>query len=166
MIVLIDRSLTQLYIVGFSNTPYVIGGDIFSLYTIFFPINQDNVHWTLAVVNMKEKCIRYYDSLGGDGNKYLVRLLLYLVDEHQAKKDKKMDLNGWTLEDCANDTPQQHNTFDCGVYTCLFADFLSMNRSLEGISPNDVSLYRPHIALSILNGGVSEDRFAVNDESV
>lgn len=67
---------------------YMIGGDIFSLNKIFFPINQDNVHWTFAVVNMKEKCIRYYDSLGGRGNTYLVRLLLYLVDEDQVKNKK------------------------------------------------------------------------------
>ena len=41
----------------------VPGQNIFNLKRLFIPINEGNVHWTLAVINMETKRIEYYDSL-------------------------------------------------------------------------------------------------------
>ena len=35
-------------------------------------------HWTLAVIDMDTKVIRYYDSMGGDGQTYLDTLKRYI----------------------------------------------------------------------------------------
>ena len=48
-------------------------------------------------------------------------------------------------------TPRQENSWDCGVFTCMFADFLSCNIPLY-FSQEKVNLFRKHIAISILNG--------------
>ena len=31
---------------------------------ILFPINLNNVHWTCAAINLKDKRFEYYDSMG------------------------------------------------------------------------------------------------------
>jgi sentrin-specific protease 1 len=133
----------------------IIGKDIFNLSKIIFPINQGNQHWTSAVIYMEDQRIQYYDSLGGSGKMYLQVLLKYLEDEHLDKKKtplKSPEL--WKLVSCTDDTPRQQNGYDCGVFTCMFADFLSIDRSFEGFHPSDMSLYRQHIALAIVKGEV------------
>ena len=132
-----------------------IGKDIFNLNKIIFPINQGNQHWTSAVIYMEEQRIQYYDSLGGSGKMYLQVLLKYLEDEHMDKKKTPMKSPElWKLVSCTDDTPRQQNGYDCGVFTCMFADFLSIDRSFEGFHPSVMSLYRQHIALSIVRGEI------------
>ena len=47
--------------------------------------------------------------------------------------------------------PRQDNGFDCGVFTCVFADRLSLDRPLS-FDQHYVTQCRDPIALSILNG--------------
>eukprot|EP00967_Tisochrysis_lutea_P147841 scaffold281517_cov36-Tisochrysis_lutea.AAC.2 len=44
-----------------------------------------NHHWTLAVINIKDKRFEYYDSLYGSDNHVLNTLRRYVADEHQAR---------------------------------------------------------------------------------
>ena len=132
---------------------YIFSGkDIFALDKIFFPINQGNQHWVCAVAYMLEKRIQFYDSMGGPGLSYLQDILRYLQDEHQDKKKCPMpDVDEWELATCTSDTPRQCNCFDCGVFTCMFCDFLSRDCPLV-FGQDHVTQCRQRIALSILNG--------------
>ena len=124
--------------------------DIFSLSKIFFPVNQGNQHWTLLVAFMKEKRIQFYDSMGGSGKEYLNAIYRYLQDEHLDKK--KCELPGdWELRTCDGSTPRQLNGYDCGVFTCMFADFLSTGSPFV-FGQDHVTHCRERIALAILNG--------------
>jgi sentrin-specific protease 1 len=97
----------------------VPGKDIFKLEKIFFPINQNNMHWTLAVAFMKQKRIQFYDSMGGDGMVYLKDIFQYLQDEHREKKGCALpDLDQWTLAPCTKDTPRQLNGTYILEYYC------------------------------------------------
>jgi Ulp1 family protease len=53
---------------------------------IFFIINQGQMHWTCAVIYMKEYRIQLYDSMHGSGQHYLHDLFQYIQDEHIDKK--------------------------------------------------------------------------------
>jgi sentrin-specific protease 1 len=94
---------------------------------IYFPINIGNYHWTLAVAFVQERRIQYYDSMGGLGSTYLEELRKYFNDEHWHKKKTK-DKREWTLVLCTAETPQQVGVKDCGVFVCMFAEFLSRGR--------------------------------------
>ena len=76
-----------------------------------YPINIENTHWTLAVTFVNEHTIIYYDSCGGSGKKYLEALTKYYSDHG--------DNNNWTLVDNLQNTPQQLNSCDCGVFLCI-----------------------------------------------
>jgi len=127
----------------------VPGKDIFNLKYVVCPINLDNLHWTSAVIFIEEKCIQYYDSMGGTDRTKLEGLLQYLKDEHRAKKGSELDTDEWTLLGCTRDTPRQLNGFDCGVFTCMFCDFISKDCPLV-FDQDHIDQCRERIALSIM----------------
>ena len=129
----------------------VRGRDIFALDKIICPINCGGVHWSCAVIFVQERKIQFYDSLLGSGKEYIVSLLDYLKDEHMDKYQKQLDTSDWELVDCQPDTPQQENGFDCGVFTCMFADYLSRDAPLT-FGQSTVTECRQRIALSIVKG--------------
>eukprot|EP00586_Coscinodiscus_wailesii_P005449 CAMPEP_0172486486 /NCGR_PEP_ID=MMETSP1066-20121228/15077_1 /TAXON_ID=671091 /ORGANISM="Coscinodiscus wailesii, Strain CCMP2513" /LENGTH=526 /DNA_ID=CAMNT_0013252475 /DNA_START=10 /DNA_END=1590 /DNA_ORIENTATION=+ len=129
----------------------VPGKDVFELDKIFFPVNLGNMHWCLAAIFMQEKKIQYYDSMGGAGKYYIDSLFEYLKDEMKDKKKIDGHWDDWNLVTCTPETPQQMNGFDCGVFTCMFADYLSQGKELT-FTQDDVTPFREKIALSILNG--------------
>ena len=155
----------------------VPGKDIFCLDKIVFPINVGGVHWTCAVAFMQDKRIQYYDSFvsvavlsilmlesclvshiplvakkGGEGWPYLETIKRYIEDEHEDKKKFPLpDTDEWKLIPCQPDTPRQKNGYDCGVFTCMFADFISKDCPLV-FTQDHVNQCRERIALSILKG--------------
>jgi sentrin-specific protease 1 len=123
--------------------------DPFACEHIFCPVNLHNTHWTLAVVSVQEKQIRYYDSMGGGGALYLQSLLSYMKDE-AAKRDVNFDSNEWTLSAASrSEYPQQGNGYDCGVFCMTAVDFLSDGLPLS-FSQKDMSLFRRRAAADIL----------------
>jgi len=130
----------------------VPGKDIFNLDRIFFPVNVGGMHWTVAVAFMQEKRIQFFDSMCGSGIEYLEALFRYIKDEHKAKKGSPLpDEDEWELVECRPDTPQQENGFDCGVFTCMFCDFLSTDCPLN-FSQEHITQCRERIALSVMKG--------------
>ncbi|KAI2509478.1 Ulp1 protease family [Fragilaria crotonensis] len=67
------------------------------------------------------------------------------------KKSPLPDAEEWKLIPTRDDTPRQLNGFDCGVFTCMFADFLSNDCPLV-FSQKHITQCRERIALSIMNG--------------
>jgi hypothetical protein len=131
--------------------------DIFSVEKIFFPINHSENHWLCVVVNMEERRIEMYDSRVSSlqaTSGVLESIFRYLQDEHLDKKKTPLPgLDEWMLISSPDGTPQQNNSYDCGVFTCMFALFLCEGIPLHYI-PGLTSLYRERIALSIARGCV------------
>ncbi|EGG17397.1 sentrin/SUMO-specific protease [Cavenderia fasciculata] len=114
--------------------------DIFSLDKVVMPIHL-GAHWCLAVVNLKEKRFEYYDSLGGDNYTCLGHLKQWLTDEMvDKKKEGVINLSQFTMH-IPKDIPHQLNGFDCGVFTCKFADLSSRGLPLN-FTQKDITLFR------------------------
>jgi sentrin-specific protease 1 len=144
----------------------VPGGDIFKLHKLFIPINIPGVHWTLIVISFSEHSIQYYDSMGhGHGAFYLEQVFKYLKDESEriGRQDAFIEKE-WKKITCTEDTPQQGNSHDCGVFVCLFSCFLIFDIPLQTLGDffkwtkcNKEILsvdLRERIAVSILNKDV------------
>jgi Ulp1 family protease len=56
--------------------------DVFSLDILFIPINVSNMHWCLCVAYPQEKCIEFFDSLGGPGTECLEHVLQWVSQEN------------------------------------------------------------------------------------
>ncbi|TYZ58311.1 hypothetical protein PybrP1_004686, partial [[Pythium] brassicae (nom. inval.)] len=127
--------------------------DLFAMDKVFVPVNISNTHWCMAVIFVTEKRIQYYDSMSGSGTTCLKVLLRYLHDEMEHKKSAKFDAEGWELVTTEDGTPQQANGSDCGVFSCMFADFVSLNKPLS-FSQKDMEFHRSRMVLRIVQGAL------------
>ncbi|KAF9229640.1 cysteine proteinase [Gyrodon lividus] len=115
--------------------------DIFSKDIILIPINHSNSHWTGAAINFRRKRIESYDSMNLDRRQVFKGLRRYLELEHQNKKKEPLDLTDWEDYD-PEDTPQQENGYDCGVFTCQFLEALSRGEDVFNFSQKDMTYLR------------------------
>ncbi|XP_010446102.1 PREDICTED: ubiquitin-like-specific protease 1A isoform X2 [Camelina sativa] len=95
---------------------------------IFIPIHK-NIHWTLAVINIKDRKLQYLDSFKGREPKILDALARYFVDEVNDKSKVDLDVSGWRQE-FVQDLPMQRNGYDCGIFMLKYIDFYSRGLDL------------------------------------
>ena len=111
------------------------------------PINVDKNHWALGFVDFTEKIISYWDSLGGDHPKFKQWMQQYLKDEWKDKKGSEEFPYSFSFDD-TTEVPHQTNSYDCGVFTCMFAECLTRGRGID-FDQDDISDCRFVIALQI-----------------
>jgi sentrin-specific protease 1 len=114
---------------------------------MFIPIHLGN-HWCLSCVNFVDKTVKYYDSFGGKNPKCLNVIFDYLKEEYENKKNKTFDVSGWQLMH-ADDCPAQFNGYDCGVFTCINAEYLARD-SILNFTQDDMLNLRNRICYEIL----------------
>jgi sentrin-specific protease 1 len=94
------------------------------------PINVNDDHWTLLVLNMQTCEIQYFDSLNHNISLALETGVITLM--------QGLDIPGeWKTIPIEEQLPQQDNTDDCGVFMITFAERLArgapMNFSQDNI---------------------------------
>lgn len=123
--------------------------DIFAQDLMVVPVHLD-VHWCMSIVDFREKSIVYYDSMGGNNPKCLAALKQYLQDESLDKKKQMYDMSDWKLHP-AKDIPQQMNGSDCGVFSCMFAEYICANKKIT-FTQQDMPYFRNKMVYEILKG--------------
>lgn len=124
--------------------------DLFEKKVILIPIHVRANHWCCAVIKLNEKKIKYYDSLGGHNQRCLRLLKKYVQDESKDKNGEEFDFTDWELVTPQNIT-KQTNGFDCGVFTCLFANYEAKNKGFD-FQQNDIPYFRQRIIYEIIHG--------------
>jgi sentrin-specific protease 1 len=120
---------------------------------IFVPVNLNQAHWALAVIDNIEGKFMYVDSLFGDGTTILARLVDYMERETSANLSPTADprnFEGYTIEPRV-ECPNQQNGYDCGVFTCTAVDYMARGKSLD-YSQADMPILRRRMAWEILKG--------------
>lgn len=115
------------------------------------PLNEDNVHWKLAVVMIKEHLIVFYDSIS-DGPPSLhmdfASSIRYLLRTYGQKYDIK-SFRDWPWISCTPNafSELQKDVYSCGVFCIAAADLNSLHPTelVCDISINDLNNYRTHI---------------------
>lgn len=123
--------------------------DVFGFEKMVVPINQGNMHWSLCVVNFKEKSVEHYDSLGSKNSPCGKVLMKWVVDEAKHKKKIELDESEWKLICHGSRVPQQCNSDDCGVFLCKFADYVAKGREMD-FGPDHINYFRGRMASEIL----------------
>ncbi|XP_038854087.1 sentrin-specific protease 2-like isoform X3 [Salvelinus namaycush] len=124
--------------------------DLFQYDIILVPLHL-GVHWSLAVINFNSGTVRSYDSMGQRHDDICSLLLLYLREEHKARKDQDLDACKWTVGSLrASEIPQQKNGSDCGVFACKYADYIAQGRPLN-FRQCHMPLFRKLMIWEILN---------------
>lgn len=123
--------------------------DIFEYAIICVPIHL-GMHWCMAIIDLRAKYIRYYDSMGSSNNKCLDALKKYLEAEHLDKKKIPLDTSDFELEN-VKDIPQQMNGSDCGMFSCTFAEFITRNAKIV-FSQEHMPYLRKKMVVEIMTG--------------
>ncbi|XP_062296209.1 sentrin-specific protease 2 isoform X3 [Scomber scombrus] len=123
--------------------------DLFLYDLILVPLHL-GVHWAMAVIDFKSKTVKSYDSMGQRHDDICSLLLLYLKEEHKAKKGRELDSAKWTVSSMWATIPQQRNGSDCGVFACKYADYIAKERPLT-FKQCHMPLFRKLMIWEILN---------------
>jgi sentrin-specific protease 1 len=89
------------------------------------------------------KFLRYVDTnVNVEFLMFPVKVLRsYLDSEHRNKRKEPFDFTGWQDHN-PEDTPQQENGYDCGIFTCLFLEALSRGEETFDFSQGDMAYFR------------------------
>ncbi|KAJ8256163.1 hypothetical protein COCON_G00200270 [Conger conger] len=124
--------------------------DLFLYDLILAPLHL-GVHWSLAVIDLKAKSVKYYDSMGQRHDHICSLLLRYLKDEYMAKKGKGLEVSKWVVSSLkSSEIPQQNNGSDCGVFTCKYADYIARGQPLT-FTQSNMPYFRNKMIWEILN---------------
>jgi sentrin-specific protease 1 len=88
-------------------------------------------------------------------SRYLDALLRYVVDDAMDKKKVVVDPSEWTKES-GRDVPQQKNGVDCGMFTIMFADYLTDDLPLA-FEQKDIPKFRQKTVAAIMRGRLDYD---------
>ncbi|XP_044976016.1 ubiquitin-like-specific protease ESD4 isoform X2 [Hordeum vulgare subsp. vulgare] len=125
-----------------------LGYNLIDCDKIFVPIHKE-VHWCLAVINIRDKKFQYLDSLGSMDMNALKILARYLVDEVKDKIGKHIDVLSWKHEGVQN-LPLQENGWDCGMFMLKYIDFYSRDMGLT-FGQKHMPYFRRRTAKEILD---------------
>ncbi|KAF3619173.1 hypothetical protein FXO38_33048 [Capsicum annuum] len=82
---------------------------------VYVPINcKELFHWVLAVIVLKERCIRVYDSMKGHRD-------WSLLDIYKEKSDQ----HAFDVHIVDEIVQQSSGTLDCRLFVAAYAEFLS-----------------------------------------
>ena len=116
------------------------GDNVFTKRLLVFPVYQAECsHWCLAVANVLNKQIVYYDSLKKENSICLEVLSSYLHKLGGIRFSRYEDRN----------IPMQSNGYDCGVFVCLYARYLA-ERSAFSFNQKDIPAVRKQMVTELL----------------
>ena len=125
--------------------------DIFAHDILFFPVHE-NEHWTMAMVDLRVKHIKYMDSMGGRNDECLAKLLTYLAQESKDKRNIQLNSNEWRLIHVDN-LPKQRNCSDCGIFALKYAEFAARDAHMA-FSQCDMPFFRKLAMYEILRSAL------------
>jgi Ulp1 family protease len=113
-------------------------------------------HWAVVVVFVREKRVQYYCSSGESGRDVMVAVFYYLQKHHLSVLGCVLpDIPKWKLINCTTDTPRQNNSYDCAIFTCMFADRLMHARNNSTLfTQSDMNCYRRLMLLYLVDKAV------------
>jgi len=115
------------------------------------PVNLGNEHWKLIVVDFTEQTVASYNSINEsdeDANEYIDAIILWLKQESQTKRKTVLDDTLWKKVNHRN-VPQQSNSYDCGAFVLLYADFLMARLPVYSFSQKNLPCYRQRILAAL-----------------
>ncbi|XP_059133645.1 sentrin-specific protease 2 isoform X4 [Peromyscus eremicus] len=126
------------------------GVNLFEQELVLVPIHR-KVHWSLVVMDLRKKCLKYLDSMGQKGHRICEVLLQYLQDESKTKRNTDLNLLEWTHYSLKpHEIPQQLNGSDCGMFTCKYADYISRDKPIT-FTQHQMPLFRKKMVWEILH---------------
>ena len=116
---------------------------------IFVPVHDEGLkHWFLVVVDLEEKTVENWDSLGRTNEKQTGVIRKWITEEYDTKMNQKVVFT----EKTKNDIPRQDNGSDCGVFVYQYIERTVMGYPMN-FGPDDISDLRRRMITNVLRQG-------------
>jgi sentrin-specific protease 1 len=152
------------------------GDDVFGAAMTFIPINHKEMfqtpHWNLAVIDMRGlvKQVLVLDSINKPADMVMSVIQRYLTLEYERLPEDRQEManisfddeNRWSFNDTRSllragvNVPRQVNSLDCGVFTAMYADYMSQQKPMT-FSQSDMRQLRYKMAISLMTAGILSD---------
>lgn len=96
---------------------------------IIIPIHLPN-HWTLCIIDIKNKIFEYYDSLKGSIEKNL-KILQKIKEAISIISHEFSEFYDFEMQDRSSSVPLQDNCSDCGVFCCMYVRHRIENKNIQ-----------------------------------
>ncbi|XP_022698137.1 sentrin-specific protease-like [Varroa jacobsoni] len=124
---------------------------------LLFPVNENGVHWCLAVVHTGTWTIEYYDPLWNQKNETAHTDSVKKVNTIRDYLSEQMETQNMEYRTCSvhfiRDIPQQQNSYDCGVFVCKYAECIVLRKEMR-FEQKQMSQFRSQIARDMENGAL------------
>jgi len=126
---------------------HVLPSDWLEFDHLLIPIYYED-HWFLLLVNILSRTANVFNSFEtSKREKKQVKIILDYMDKHSDNNDD--DRVNWTVN--YNHKHKQDNTYDCGVYVCMFARSIIF-KIKQDIEKQHVTSYREWMKNEIIEG--------------
>jgi sentrin-specific protease 1 len=126
--------------------------DILEPRVVFVPINVNNNHGILSVIDNKAATIAVYDSAGGSHRDVAFRIRdLAVFVSGKFSRQQVVDVNRYKILSKVPSIPRQTNGHDCGMFCLIYADCLARGVRLT-FSQADMPAYRRRVLMELLTG--------------
>ncbi|XP_052889266.1 uncharacterized protein LOC128297625 [Anopheles moucheti] len=143
--------LPQLLKIGYSGVRrWTRKVDLLAHDIIVVPVHVGGIHWCMSTIDLRRKTIHYYDSMGSPNNAVLNALEQYLCEESMDKRKTPFDKSGLTKQNM-RDCPRQKNGSDCGVFSCMFAEFLTRDHAIT-FDQSNMPYFRKKMTVEVMLG--------------
>ena len=115
---------------------WIPGNTVLDCDLLFVPIHE-GIHWTLVVVDFKNKEFRYYDSMHGNGGRHMEKVALFIEAESQHRAGQMLKVSDWPRKNPKPNFPKQgwlaaNGSWkwgvDCGIFMLKFSDYESRGK--------------------------------------
>lgn len=128
--------------------------DLMAYDMVLVPIHHGN-HWCLGIIWPNRRQIKFYNSSHMDesSNESILKRLMNFVKlrcEHYLGITN-FDTTNWTNQSVV-DIPQQTNSYDCGVFVCVYAEHATRQKFDFQFSQKHMHYFRSKILFEICTG--------------
>ncbi|KAM0837796.1 hypothetical protein ACQ4PT_061397 [Festuca glaucescens] len=139
---------------------------------IYIPVNMNNIHWYVAVINARKRCIQVLDSLGGGMDRKdlaamlegLENLFKYASLNMELKTDKWPDLNvtTWPREECITSSLQTDGS-SCGLWMLNFMEYFTGDILSDIPEQVNMTDFRRKLAVILVDSHLNDDNIRNRD---
>ena len=121
---------------------------------ILLPWHLHDNHWALIVVNFENETMSLLDSFWNkdrsEPTKVMEAIERYIEDRRKWYPNySRPPITEWEHTFNRGNIPQQPNTLDCGIYTCFFADYITLEFKFDGRDRTIGATYRRFIMFQL-----------------
>ncbi|OQR74313.1 sentrin-specific protease 1-like [Tropilaelaps mercedesae] len=128
---------------------------------LLVPVHVNNVHWCLAVVDVHQLRIDFYDPQWHhtqDDTSHACLVRNYLLGQMHLKQNRSIGEEQIQIKIMKN-VPEQTNSYDCGVFICKYAQYVIARQTLtqSTFTQADMARFRRKMKQEILEQQLSSD---------